>query len=79
MPTIDLDSTDYFGTTSRPGTNVSIDHSCRRCGTSLAGRFERIRWATIEGNRCLVDVYRCRCGAGRWVRRPAEATTGGQR
>jgi hypothetical protein len=65
MRTVDLNSTEFFGNTSRPGTSLSIDNSCQRCGSSLAGRFEGTR--TIAGHTML--VWRCRCGRARQLRR----------
>jgi hypothetical protein len=32
MPTIPLDDNEFFGNTSRPGTAITIDYSCQRCG-----------------------------------------------
>jgi hypothetical protein len=43
--------------------------SCRRCGSSLAGRHEAVRWSTVRGVHYEVDVFRCGCGRGRHVRR----------
>jgi hypothetical protein len=41
--------------------------TCRRCGTSLYGRFEGLR----NRARSVVEVYRCPCGQGREVVRVA--------
>ena len=42
---------------------------CRSCGSSLHGRREGTRFATIDGVRYLVELFRCRCGTGRRVSR----------
>jgi hypothetical protein len=86
MRTVNLNDSEFFGNTSRqrskraavldladshpsrPGTATFTDSSCRGCGSSLAGRRE----STSAGVRYVVDVYRCRCGRGRHVRRLAE-------
>jgi hypothetical protein len=46
---------------------------CRSCGSSLHGRREATRFATVYGVRYLVEQFRCRCGTGRRVRRAVSA------
>jgi hypothetical protein len=46
---------------------------CRSCGSSLHGRRESTRLATADGVRYLVELFRCRCGTGRRVRRAVSA------
>ncbi len=46
--------------------------SCRHCGESLAGRFERVSWSDRRDN--LYRVFRCVCGKARIAR--VKATTG---
>jgi hypothetical protein len=71
MPTIDLNNSDFCGNTSRPGTATFTDNSCKACGSSLAGRTEAVRERTAGGVRFQVELYRCRCGRGRELRRSA--------
>ena len=69
---VDLADTACYGTTSVPGKyaqELVDDHSCRRCGSSLAGRRERVRWRGTRGLRLEVEVFRCKCGRRREVRR----------
>jgi len=69
MRTVDLNSTEFFGNTSRPGTSLSIDNSCQRCGSSLHKRRETVERRVIGGTDFIVERFRCRCGRGRHVRR----------
>ena len=46
---------------------------CRACGSSLHGRRESRRFATLGGVRYLVEQFRCRCGTRRNVRRELSA------
>jgi hypothetical protein len=39
--------------------------TCLRCGTTLAGRLEAVR----NGGPVETEVFRCRCGQGRHIRR----------
>jgi hypothetical protein len=61
---LDLSDTPFSGRTSRPGQDAAILSNCRRCGSSLVKR----RVDTITVGEETVDVYRCRCGAGRRVK-----------
>jgi hypothetical protein len=75
MAGIDLQDTEYLGRTSAPpwtGPRPSLE--CKRCGSSLAGRREAVERQTTRG-MCLVrEIFRCRCGRGRWIDR--EVATG---
>jgi len=74
MSRITNDATDYLGRTS--GLPWRLPHErldCRRCGSSLAGRRQRVRWATAGTTTFQVELFRCRCGAGRHVRREVAA------
>jgi hypothetical protein len=64
MPRIALDSTPFYGSTSRPTARLEYTRpECLGCGSSLAGRSEGVRkW----GGK-LVRVYRCRCRRRRLV------------
>jgi hypothetical protein len=47
--------------------------TCRSCGSSLyPSRREGSIVRVIDGQRVTVEKYRCRCNAGREVRRPWE-------
>jgi hypothetical protein len=69
MRRIDLDSTPYYGST-RSVTRCEARRwpECRRCGSSLAGRLEQVRTSTATVGQA-VEVFRCRCGRGRHVKR----------
>ena len=78
---IEMDSTPFEGRTSaRAWRRGGGRLTCKRCGSSLAGRFERRVWRTIASVRYEIDVFRCPCSGGsrREVRRPVEegAATG---
>jgi hypothetical protein len=68
MQRIALDSTQYYGNTSRPAARLEFTRTeCLKCGTSLAGRSEGLRrW----GDK-LVRVFACPCGRRRRVEVPA--------
>jgi hypothetical protein len=59
---IALDSTPFYGSTSKPAARVEFSRpDCLGCGSSLHGRSEGVqKW----GGR-FVRLYRCRCGRGR--------------
>ena len=42
---------------------------CRSCGSSLHGRLEKRGFATVKGIGYAIEMFRCRCGTGRIVRR----------
>jgi competence transcription factor ComK len=71
MRTIQMDDNEFYGNTSRPGTATFIDNSCKACGSSLAGRKEAVRTRIIGGVRFQVELFRCRCGRARELRRAA--------
>ena len=46
--------------------------TCRSCGSTIyPQRRVSSKVRTIGGSRLAVEKYRCRCGVGREVRRPA--------
>jgi hypothetical protein len=68
---VDMQDTPFSGV-SRSYTTLSGTAGwpeCRSCGSSLAGRLERVLNATATRDHA-VEVFRCRCGRGRHVRRP---------
>jgi hypothetical protein len=70
-----LDGAD-FGGKSRSFTVLPGGKSwptCKRCGSSLYGRRERVVERNINGTRTNVEVYRCRCRTGQEVRPPLGA------
>jgi hypothetical protein len=76
MPTIRLDGSEYLGRTSSPlwrGPQDSLE--CRRCGSSLTGRREAVQKVTTRGVCLVREVFRCKCGRGRWIERQ-EVSTG---
>jgi hypothetical protein len=72
MSSISLDHTAYRGTTSRPASSLAIPNSCTRCGSSLAGRKQRARGATVGRVRYLVHTWTCGCGKRRTIRQPVQ-------
>jgi hypothetical protein len=76
MQSITIDSTDYCGRTSTPPWRRPYDPlACRGCGSSLVGRREAVRQQTTRGLCFVVDVFRCRCGRGRHIKREVAATS----
>jgi hypothetical protein len=74
MSRIAIDGSDYAGRTSGLPWRLPHDRlDCRRCGSSLHGRRQRVRWATVGKATFQVEVFRCRCGAGRNIRREVAA------
>ena len=72
MSRIALDDSPFTGRTSPAAWRLPRDQlECRRCGSSLHGRRHDVRWATVGRTTYQVEVFRCRCGAGRHVRREA--------
>ncbi len=74
MRSVNLNDNPYRGTTSSPpwqGPLPSLD--CTRCGSSLAGRREAVRHQTTRGVCLVVEMFRCRCGRGRRIRREVAA------
>jgi hypothetical protein len=68
MPSIALDDTPFAGTTSRPASSSTVSTSCTGCGSSLAGRKQRSRRATVGRARYLVHTWGCGCGKRRTIR-----------
>lgn len=74
MPTIDKQGSPFAGRTSTPPWRQPHDPlDCRRCGSSLHGRREAVRRDTTKGIRFITEVFRCRCGRGRHVKRELAA------
>ena len=74
MPTISTDGSRYEGRTSSPPWRRPYDPlECRGCGSSLIGRREAVRRDTTKGIRYVTEIFRCRCGRGRHVRREVPA------
>ena len=70
MPTIAFDGSEYRGRTAAvPWQRPHDSLDCRICGSSLAGRREAIRSDTTRGIRFVTEIFRCRCGRGRHVKR----------
>ena len=70
MPTITQDVSPFLGRTSTPPWRPPHDPlTCRGCGSSLAGRREAVRRDTTKGIQWVTEVFRCRCGRGRHVKR----------
>jgi hypothetical protein len=71
MPSIQLNDTPYQGRTSAnpwEGPRPTLD--CKHCGSSLAGRREAVQQLTTTRGICFIrEVFRCRCGRGRWIER----------
>jgi hypothetical protein len=70
MSRIALDSTPFYGSTSRPVGRLEFTRTeCLKCGSSLAGRSEGLRkW----GDK-IVRVFACPCGRRRRVEEPGRA------
>jgi hypothetical protein len=67
---IDLHDSPFEGRTSpRPWTGPRSSLECSRCGSSPAGRREKVPRQTTAGIRYVVETFRCGCGRGRRVRR----------
>jgi hypothetical protein len=73
MSRIDLQDTPYLGTTSRPASGVTTPNGCLGCGSSLGGRKQPSRWATVGRTRFIVHVWACRCGRRRTIRQEVAA------
>jgi hypothetical protein len=75
MPTIKFDGSDYLGRTAAVPWRLPHDPlECRGCGSSLVGRREAVRRDTTKGIRLITEIFRCRCGRGRHVKREVSAT-----
>jgi hypothetical protein len=67
---IAIEGTDFRGrTSSLPWRLPQGNLDCTRCGSSLAGRRQKVRWSTVGGATYEIESYRCRCGRGRHIRR----------
>ena len=68
MPTVDWESSPYYGSTSSPVGRLEYTRTeCLGCGSSLHGRSEGLqRWGSK-----LVRVFACPCGRRRRVEVPA--------
>jgi hypothetical protein len=74
MRRITLERNDYRGRTAAvPWQRPHDPLDCKRCGSSPYGRREGVRRMTTRGAAVVVDVFRCRCGKGRHIKREAVA------
>jgi hypothetical protein len=65
-----LDDLPFEGRTSAvPWTGPLPPLECKRCGSNLAGRREAVEQITTRGVCLVREIFRCRCGRGRWVER----------
>ena len=74
MPGIAWQDTPFEGSTSAlpwEGPRPSLE--CKRCGSSLAGRREAVLKTTTRGVCFVREVFRCKCGRGRWFDRQEAA------
>ena len=75
MAAIALQDMPFEGRTSAvpwEGPRPSLE--CKRCGSTLAGRREALRRDSTKGIATVVEIFRCRCGRGRHVKREVPAT-----
>ena len=76
MPTITFDGCEYLGRTAAvPWQRPHDPLACKVCGSSLHGRREVVRRDTSKGIRYMTEIFRCRCGRGRHVKREVAATS----
>ena len=69
-----IGGTEFLGRTSAPPWRQPHDTlDCRGCGSSLAGRREKVWRTTTRGVCVVVEVFRCRCGKGRHIKREVAA------
>jgi hypothetical protein len=74
MAGIATDGSPFEGRTSTPPWRRPYDPlECRGCGSSLVGRREAVRRQTTRGISMVTEVFRCRCGKGRHVKREPAA------
>ena len=65
-----LDDLPFEGRTSAvPWTWPVPSLECKRCGSNLAGRREAVQKVTTRGVCLVREIFRCRCGRGRWIER----------
>jgi hypothetical protein len=70
-----LDGSEFAGRTSAvPWTGPLDSLECKRCGSSLAGRREAVQKITTRGVCLVREIFRCRCGRGRWIERQEAAS-----
>ena len=68
-----LDDLPFEGRTSAvPWTGPQDTLECKQCGSSLTGRREAVK-VTTRGVCLVREIFRCRCGRGRWVERQERA------
>jgi hypothetical protein len=70
MQSVNMNDTPFEGRTSAPpweGPRPTLE--CKRCGSSLAGQREAVEKITTRGVCFVREVFRCRCGRGRWIER----------
>jgi hypothetical protein len=76
MDAITTEGSAYHGqTSSRPWRLPHDTLDCKRCGSSLHGRREAVRGDTTKGIRFVTEIFRCRCGRGRHVKREVAGTS----
>jgi hypothetical protein len=71
-----LDGGDFYGSSRSVSPMPTFRRSwptCRRCGSSLAGRLERVAKRRAKGITYTVDVFRCPCNQRRYVKREVAA------
>jgi hypothetical protein len=74
MPRIDMNDTPFAGKTSAvawEGPRPTLE--CKHCGSSLAGRRAAVEKITTRGVCFVREVFKCRCGRGRWIERQGAA------
>jgi hypothetical protein len=71
MRSVAMQDMPFNGRTSRPFVPATPTSSgfCLRCGSSLAKRRVGARTTVTGGAKFVVEAFRCRCGAGRRIRR----------
>lgn len=74
MQSIQFEDNPYLGRTATVPWQRPYDPlACKGFGSSLHGRREGVRRDTTNGIRLVTEVFRCRCGRGRHVRREVVA------
>jgi len=68
---VNLNDTGFNGRISRPfiPSEPVSSGCCLKCGSSLAKRRVSVTSTTTAAGRFVVELFRCRCGAGRRVKR----------
>jgi hypothetical protein len=73
----DLAGSDFLGSSRSFTTRTGYRRAwptCRRCGSSLAGRLERVAKRRAKGITYKLDVFRCPCNQRRYVKREVVAS-----